>query len=520
MHSVGQPPFGPQTNPAPEDQARLGNSQARGVDLTGMINIPPENVAAQVQKLQEQSQRQEMEMQLRATADVTDQSSPRSTLPPPPGFVGELAHFIYRQAPRPVPEVAIVGALGLMAGVAGRVWHIPGSGLNLYVVLVARSAIGKEAMHDGIGQLIAAVMHQCPTAGRFVDFSEYASGPALIKACLGNPSFVNVAGEIGHRFLEMATGKDASMQSLRKQLTTLFTKSGPKSVAGGIAYSNQENNVASVQSVAFSLVGETTPGTFYESITDAMMRDGFMSRFCVIEYSGDRPARNAAPIQPPPPELVERLGRLAKHADLAIATNQFKEVMFADEAQAYLTRFDDECDTAIRAAGDEEHIRQLWSRAHLKALRVSALLAVADNHLHPLVTLEQAEWAVLLIRHGIAAFDRRIRQGDVGEGSDGGREQKVLQLCREFLTLPADKLPSYLKGGAALQEHSIVPRKYLQHRTQRLAAFEKHKLGHTKALSLAIQTAMTNGNLMEVKKEKLLENYGFHGQAYRVLCLT
>lgn len=438
----------------------------------------------------------------------------------PPGFVGALADFIYTQAPRPVAEVAVVGALGLMAGIAGRTWHIPGSGLNLYIVLVARSAIGKEAMHSGIAKLIAAAEKQCLTAGRFVDFNDYVSGPALLKGCLGNLSFVNVAGEIGHKFLAMAVDKDASMRSLRKTLTTLYSKSGRDDVAGGLAYSNAESSVGSARGVAFSLVGETTPNTFYEAITDAMMRDGFMSRFCVVEYGGDRPEKNAAPVQRPAQSVVDQLARIICHADTAINTNTFQEVAFSGPAQALLDRFEAECDQAIHAAGDDENQRQLWNRAHLKALRVAALLAVGDHYLHPVVTPEQAEWAVLLMRHGIAAFDRRIRQGDVGEGSDGGREQKVIDLCREFLLLPADKLPGWLKAGKAMQDAGIVPRRFLQQRTQRVAAFEKHKLGHTAALNMAIKTATTNGNLMEAKRADIAAHYGFAGDAYRLLCLT
>ncbi|MES3093876.1 DUF3987 domain-containing protein [Sphingomonas aerolata] len=448
-------------------------------------------------------------------------SPAQGALPMPPGFVGALARFIYQQAPLPVAEVAIVGALGLMAGIAGRVWHTPAphSGLNLYVVLVARSAIGKEAMHSGIAKLLDAANREYPEAGLHADFSDFVSGPALLKACAQNPCFVNVAGEIGHKFLAMSVGQDSSMRSLRKVLTTLYAKSGPGSIAGGITYSSQENNVGATQAVAFSLIGETTPGTFYESITDEMMRDGFMSRFCVIEYTGDRPDRNSAPMQAPPKPLVDHMLRIVRHAGLAAATDKFQEVALNEPARALLDGFYDECHRAIIAAGDDERQRAVWNRAHLNALRVAALLAVGDQYFKPIVTEEQANWAITLLRHGIASFLDRLKAGEVGEGTDGGRERKVLDLCGKFLR-PGGKFPPWLKDGEKMRLSGIVPRKYLQQKTQRLSAFDKHKIGHTAALNMTIKTAIANGNLIEVKKEALVEQYGFFGHAYRVLSLN
>ncbi len=236
--------------------------------------------------------------------------------------------------------------------------------------------------------------------------------------------------------------------------------------------------------------------------------------------TGDRPDENRTRLQWPWPELVGWFNEIFRQAMLLRTREQSMSVDVENGAQTLLDRFRDECDHNIRAAGDDESQRQLWSRAHLKALRVSGLLAVGDNPFAPSVTVEQASWAIALVRHGIAAFLRRIRTGEVGEGTDGGREQKVLDLCREFLTLPADKLPPWLKDGVELQQSGIVPRRYLQQRTQRLAAFESFKLGHTAALNMATSTAITNGNLMEVKGDKLAEQFSFHGKAYRVLCLT
>jgi len=492
------------------------------VDLRFATEQSPEAVAAQVQQAHEDAQREAVREFLKTPAadaaqqPSAQQPSAQGALPPPPGLVGDIARFIYQQAPRPVAEVAIVGALGLMAGIAGRQWYIPKSGLNLYVVLVARSAIGKEAMHTGIGKLILAVARQVPQATNYVDFGDFASGPALLKACAYNQCFVNVAGEIGHKFKSMATTSDPGAASLRKMLTTLYSKSGPDSFAGGISYSSQENNVETVQNVAFSLIGETTPSTFYESITDAMMRDGFMSRFCVIEYTGDRPDKNVACVEQPPQSLVERIVPIIQQAELAASTNVYQAVTLSEAAQVLLDRFEDECDNAIRNAGDDENQRAVWNRAHLNALRVAALLAVGEHHLNPVVSAEQAEWAITLMRHGTSAFLNRIRTGEVGEGSDAGREQKVLDLCREFVSLPADnKMIREYRHGSEMQESGIIPRRYLQQRTARVSAFANHPLKHTAALNMAIKTAISNGKLMEVKKDRLVEMFGFHGQAYR-----
>lgn len=441
----------------------------------------------------------------------------QAALPLPPGFVGYLTRYILGQAMRPVPEVATVAALGIMAGLAGKQWvTFTETGLNLYIVLIARSGVGKEAMHDGIAAIRQAMAEQYPASANYFDFTEYASGPALTKACANNWCFLNVSSELGHRFRAMSVAKDGPMTTLRKILNQLYMKSSPRSVMGGIGYSEQEKNVDPTGGVAYSLLGETTPRTFYESVTDSMMEDGLMSRFLVIQYDGKRPPENLTRETAPPKEMVDWLSKIARHGELLFSQNKHLLVPADEGARKVLDAFRDECDREIDAAGDDEWILQLWNRAHLKVLRVATLLAVGENPFGPHLTVEQVEWAITLVRHGNAEFLERIRNGEVGEGSDGGREAKVHEICREFLR-PGAKLPPDLKSGEQMRQSGIVPRNYLQTRTQRVAAFQKHKLGAKGALDLAINNALANGWMMEVKKDKLVEMFSFHGRAFRVL---
>jgi hypothetical protein len=455
------------------------------------------------------------------TADVALPSPPavgeERGLQWPPGFAGALAGFFYRAAPRPVKEVAIVAALGWLAGVAGKAWNIPGSGLNLYIILVARSAVGKEAMHSGIGNLLAKLRESVPSAQEFVDFSDFASGPALVKACAATPSFVNVAGEWGRKLKRLANdgGNDGPMQSLRTVMTNLYQKSGPASIVGGLTYSNKESNVASITGVSYSMIGETTPGTFYDALTEQMMEDGFLSRFNIIEYAGERPPANTATQLIPEEALVDRCCRMMVMAK-AMQINRSPPLGIRRTAEAgrMMDAFDVECDAEINRTLDEGW-RQMWNRAHLKMLRVAGLLAVGDNPEEPCIYEEHCAWALDLIRRDVGIMRRKIESGDVGTG-DGTRERKLISIIREYFEKP---LPHGYNVPDGMRENGIVPRSYLHTRTARLNVFTTHRMGATKALDETLKSVIDSGYIMDVEKKALFDQYGTTGRCFRVLTL-
>lgn len=434
----------------------------------------------------------------------------------PPGRAGEVARYVYDSAVRPVKEVAIVAALGMLAGICGKAWTIPQSGLNLYIILVARSAIGKESMHLGISSLMKAAMQINPKVGNYIDFNEYVSGPALVKACALTPSFVNVNGEWGRKLQRLAgDDRDGPLQTLRTQMTNLYQKSGPSSIAGGMSYSAKDNNVSSVEGVSYSMIGETTPGTFYKALTDSMMEDGFLSRFLIIDYDGARPDENENRIVAPSDDLARYIAFLAGQAEnITIAPPGHQPCGRTDEAGELMKQFNKLCDTEINATDDESR-RQMWNRAALKSMRVAALLAVADNHMNPVITVEHVAWAQDVVKRDVNMMRKRLDNGDVGE-NDASRERKIVTVLKGYLSNP---VPKSARVPDSMRENQIVPRSFLQNRIQRVQAFTSHRLGVNKALDETINALMSNGYIMEVKRDKIAEQYNFHGQAYRILKL-
>lgn len=445
----------------------------------------------------------------------------------PPGYAGVIAKYIFDGAPRPVAEVAIVGALGLLAGICGRRWSThTDAGLNAYVILVARSAIGKEAMHDGVARLIKMAT-QTPALAlgvKFVDYSDFASGPALQKAVASNPCFVNVTGEFGHKLNMIANAKqpDSPAMSLRRSMTNLYSKSGPDGITGGIKYSDASKSVESIVGVAYSMIGETTPGTFFELLTPAMMADGFMSRFSVVEYQGSRPDENrrAREFKTLNPESLLGLQNLIGHA-LTPSLNQLPtQVQCSCEAIDLLEEFSYQCDANIEDAGDNESVRQMWNRAHLKVLKFAALLAVADagptGSPHATVNYDHAAWAIDFVLRDIETFRTRLESGDVGTDDDA-RESKLLSLAIKFLSTKPGELPISFQKFEHLRKAAIIPRKYLQQLTSQLPAFRNHRLGSTKALNEALESLVKTGHFQAIFKEHAHEQYGFFGECYRCL---
>lgn len=452
------------------------------------------------------------------------QTAPAAPVPPagnglawPPGFAGELARFIYSTSARPVPEVSIVAALGLLAGVCGRAYTISDKGLNLYLLMVARSATGKEAMHSGPGKLLD--LAEMEPAQRFAVYTDYASGPALMKGVLTNPSHVNVVGEVGRKFKRMASDRESQLTQLRTDWTNLWEKSGPQDRVPGLAYSDDDKDVLGARGVAFSLMGETTPDTFLEALTPDMAADGFLSRFLIIEYNGPRPPLNRDRFVNIAPAVLATWRSLLTQAlpyGSVINVPARTEVKYADERVEHaLNAFGDMCDLRINETTNEWR-RQLWNRAHMKALKVAALLACADHCVNPRITSEHVDWALTLIRNDIETMTRRLDNGDVGI-SDDSREKKLLNICKTYLEKPVPKgygFPDEMRAAG------VVPRKYLQTRARNVKALNDHKLGATAALDLTIRSMIDSGYLVEVAKDKMADAWGPQGKCFRILNLN
>lgn len=335
----------------------------------------------------------------------------------PPGLVGNLAAFIYQRAPRPVWEIAVAGAIGILAGIAGRKYNYSDTGLNQYVIYIAPSGIGKDAVAKAASTL-PRTHEKLAGMSAFIGKRSYTGGSAIFRELEQQPSVVAIFDEVGHLLTQMKHQKANSGNTggdLYPVLLGLYARSGAFDVYEGRGYARKEDTIQVLQSPAFSLVGSSNPDTFYKALNTELGKDGFTPRLLVIDVSHTkRPPRNrGAPFVTPSQELIDGMGALLQRV---AQPGMVIQVQATAAAEALLDALDTRTDDAINALPESDPQRPILNRTHLKALRLAALVAVGVNPERPVIDEVAANWAINLVEHGDRIMLRKIATGEVGGG--------------------------------------------------------------------------------------------------------
>ena len=431
----------------------------------------------------------------------------------PEGLVGRIAQYFYESSIRPVPEIALTAAIAVTAGVCGRSYNISGTGLNQYIILLAKTGSGKEGAVAGIDRLIQAAKVRIPMIDDFIGPSAFASGQAMIKVLDERPCFVSVLGEFGLTLQQLCDPSANSAQIMfKKVLLDVYSKSGGGQTLRSSVYSDVEKNTKIIQSPNISIFAESTPETFFVGLDAHHISEGLIPRFIVVEYKGARPARNKAAGAPPQKELVEEFEGLASKSIASASNNTVTPIQIDPFAQDLLDAFDVEADKNINTALQDAE-SQLWNRAHLKALKLSGLISVGVSPHQPIVTKSIAEWSISFVRKDIATMVNRFRIGDIGKGGDK-QTHDVKRVIYDYLNVtPYITLKGY-GVERKMWDEKIIPYVYIQRRTASLASIKNNKLGGRAALKNVLDDMLEGGQIVELSPQQMFERYAVRARAF------
>lgn len=428
-----------------------------------------------------------------------------------PGLAGQVSDYIQAASIRPVREGSNIAALSLMAGLCGKAYNINGTGLNLYFLFLAESGYGKESIASGLNKISHYMERMSPDFASFIGPSEFPDAKSLTKLLQARPTgFVSVMGEAGI-YLKRMTHLACSthMQQLRRCLLELYHKSG--------RLDYYRDTQPAIQSPGFTLVGESVPSRIWEGVSEQLVRDGMFPRFNIIEYEGQRPKLNGTVITDPPPDMLKALAALTRRAKSLITHGRHGvAVQASPEAQEHLSAFGQDVDDLIAASPVDWRVN-FYSRAHLQALRLAALMAVSENNVAPVISIENAKWATAFVTKDKADTLRHLAAHSVDKRLES-QLAATRSYIHDFVTLPWKKLKMY-EQKEIYHQHQIFSEQYITKRLSVIMPFRNDERGAFQAAKAAVQILVANGEIRKLDTEWLRHNTGYTAIAYEIIGL-
>lgn len=424
----------------------------------------------------------------------------------PSGLVGDMAKFIFNKSFKPVPELALAASLGLMAGICGRSYTAwTGTGLNLYLLILANTGIGKEGMTGGINALIEACKMQAPSAKEYVGPGVFASGQGVVNyLAQESKSFVSILNEFGLLWERLnRVNASAADQDFVQTILQLYGESKRGGVFRKKVFSDSKNNLPEVLRPAMSFVGVATSQTFMRACDTHTVETGFLPRLMVIDYKGKRPRDNEfAVAATPDPDLIHRLTSLMNISQQYNQNNQDFAVTVTNEVKDLSRAFSYQVDDVINEMGDSNPSIQIWNRANENAIKLATLLAIGDNCFAPCVQKHNWDFAYQFVNRNVNLMTQRFETTHIGLAKQDYDQMKTLQdAIQDYASTVepyTDKFTKSYGMNPTIYRMKVLTRRYLVQKLQRKACFKDAYGGPTKAIEGIIRQAIDNGIINQV----------------------
>lgn len=360
----------------------------------------------------------------------------------PPGFVGDVAHWINQQGQSSTEWLAMGTALAAIGNIAGlrHEEDLTDVSLNMFIFCVAGSGVGKDPMLSAFGDLHRAVGFQGALHGAFKSEQEVvrnlirhqAAFYAVdeIDSIFGKVGAANSGG--GAHYLSGLMSELMSIYSKAKKIHNISgdkqeeVKAAVKKEIGQLKKQVSENEDSNgyarrrIESLMkfltvfeqsgglyhpfLSIVGYATPKKFNAFVTPEIIMDGFMGRSLLIQEKETNPDYRENHRPPAMPEGMRiELNRIAHggefdiYADRVEHTGKKSIIATNDEASGMLSqvrRYFRDLGQLFKSRNGYEAATR---RGYELTSKVSAILAAASGVRTP----EHVRWAFALVDNDI-----------------------------------------------------------------------------------------------------------------------
>ena len=314
------------------------------------------------------------------------------------GLMQRICQHIDHVSRRPQPVLSVGAALALMSGITGRkVKDETGTRGNVYCVAVADAGNGKN---NGL----AVVKNIISDAGgrSILHPSAFHSESSIWKLLDTSPTKLALIDEIGHYITAFSSKKAGShLQAVPSAIMQLFSQSD--SFASPKASADDSRNYI-IDQPHLAIFGASTPGSFFEAITQESVESGFLPRVLFfVAPDAHVESRLTVPDDSVPSHILESVSMWLKFqpgGNLAdIATPQPFRVAYTPMASGLFGSIHQQVNKLEQESKIE--FRPLWRRC-IEMLRKVTLLHACSLSRSPtetIVEIESVQWGWSLIQY-------------------------------------------------------------------------------------------------------------------------
>lgn len=368
------------------------------------------------------------------------------------GLLGMIAQWSLNTSRRPVPEFAVMSAISFLSVLYGRRFVGPTNlGLNIYMVGIAGAGYGKE-------QPLRSMKNLAHGSGTYklIGPGDVTSDSAIEKRLRKQPVQILPWDEFGV-ILQSVNGKGSTSwaKTIRKALLELYSKA--TDIWSGKEHADPTRSAADdpVFYPTLSLLGMSTPTTFYAGLTEESLSDGFLARLTVVHVK-KRPVRNDFDgDSDAPPELVAAIkkslsempvqGLAAANAD----NHAMKPVIHKVEwdSDAAKRKWLDIEDWQIEQVEDHGAQVGLIGRTAEQTVKYATIRALSRNVARPRVTLEDIDWGYAIVQRSIDCLESGVEEYMSGSPFE--------ELCKAILRALKSSKDGQMKHSAILRKKGV-----------------------------------------------------------------
>ncbi len=350
----------------------------------------------------------------------------------PPGAMGEFVKAVYDASSNPCLPYALSVSFAFISGMAGRGYRRGRDGCNVFMLVAGQSATGKTQTINALTHLVQNIeglgLTDKPPVGRI--FSAGAKSVQGIHDKLaGIMAGAWFTDECASMLRVLTNPESAPDHELKDAINLLYDSAVPGKI-WQLNASRASNDKKGINCVSIGIAWFTTLEKMYDCISAGEAKDGFLSRFIPIFYEGTLGHDNKNQIDKLPAAVAERFRALVSQVtmfDLILGANptganKLIQVNISDDANILLQDFNAQArELARRAQRESDSLPSVYvamSRVGTTAQRLATTMAVMDNPVLPVISIEHVRWAIQFVAGRTLDVIRRVETGEIGTGAD------------------------------------------------------------------------------------------------------